>query len=59
MKQEEKNCIGMFRPLWEDIKLGGYVQCSCEQVLQTVEQSREHWQLGHFDTPIYKKHPKN
>jgi len=53
----------MFRPRWEDIKLRGYIQCSCGVVLQTQEAVREHWQRGHFDTPLYedicqKKSPK-
>lgn len=54
-KEEKKIFVGMFRPPWEKISTGGgYIQCSCGQILQTQEATREHWQLGHFDSPIYK-----
>ena len=42
----------MIRPSWENIAkmfYGSYVGCSCGQTLQTQEQLRNHWQLGHFD----------
>jgi len=41
--------LKLLHPQWEDIQLGGYIQCSCGQVLQTVESTREHWEMGHFD----------
>ena len=54
-EKTEKIFIGMHRPTWEQISSGGgYIQCSCGVVLQTVGATREHWQLGHFDTPVYK-----
>lgn len=38
------------RPPFEDIKSGGgFILCSCGQCLSTVQQTREHWQFGHFD----------
>jgi hypothetical protein len=50
-----KICIGMFRPEWSAIAVGkGLIMCNCRQVLHTVEATREHWQMGHFDTPVYK-----
>lgn len=45
------NSPTMYRPKWEDIKINGYIQCTCGQILQTQEAVREHWQEGHFDTP--------
>ncbi len=55
---------GMFRPLWEDIEprmpmvydgeIMGHRLCSCGRILTTREAVREHWQFGHFDTPVYK-----
>jgi hypothetical protein len=53
----QQNVKGMFRPLWEDFYKsvgGGYVPCSCGAILQTQQAVREHWQLGHFDTPVYE-----
>jgi len=32
----------------------GVVACSCGQMLQTFEQTREHYQAGHFDEPQYQ-----
>ena len=38
------------RPTWEETSgYRGYIACSCGQILQTVGQTREHWQMGHFD----------
>jgi hypothetical protein len=64
IKSETKEIfIGMFRPRWEDVvqwpnthkgEVMGHIQCSCGHVLQSVEGTREHWQMGHFDTPVYK-----
>lgn len=52
----------MVRPGWyEFVKKtsGGYLQCTCGRVLQTFEQVRDHWQLGHFDYPTeYDKKPE-
>ena len=46
--------VRMVRPAWESCaNPGGYVMCTCGQVLQCRETMREHWQLGHFD----KVHP--
>ena len=39
----------LVRPPWESLHPGGYVACSCGEVLQSVRAVREHWQLGHFD----------
>lgn len=44
---------GMHRPPLETYATGGYIMCSCGMVLQTLAQGREHWQLGHFDYPLY------
>ena len=41
--------VGTFRKPWEEHKLGGYILCSCGEVLQTVDRSYAHWQLGHWD----------
>jgi len=47
--------VGMFRPRWEDItNMKGYIQCSCGLTIQLMPTLREHWQLGHFDTPVYE-----
>ncbi len=59
---KNKICIGMHRPLWEDLLLTiGSVQgvsiisCSCGSSLESFQSLREHWQMGHFDTPVYAK----
>ena len=31
------------------------LQCSCGVVLQNVLDVRKHWQMGHFDTPVYEE----
>lgn len=36
-----------------EIKFADVMQCPCGQSLWTLEAIREHWSLGHFDTPIY------
>ena len=46
--------IGTFRnPNYSDYQGKGYIACPCGSVLQTFEQSFSHWQLGHFDQPMY------
>lgn len=40
----------MRRYPFENIKSGGgYVQCTCGSVLQSVAACRDHWERGHFD----------
>ena len=41
----------MIRPPWEATAKGegGYIMCSCGSTLQTTQDTREHWQSGHFD----------
>ena len=47
--------VGMHRPPWDEVAgWRGYVSCSCGSMLTTVPQTREHWQLGHFDRPLYR-----
>lgn len=52
---EEKIILGTNRPLFEEImkNVTGYIACSCGSVLQTRQSSFEHWQLGHWDYPVY------
>ena len=60
----DKIVKGMFRPLWEDIappilevykgEIMGHMLCGCGDILATHREVREHWQDGHFDTPVYK-----
>ncbi len=45
---------GMFRPPNFMTNLGGYVACSCGQILQTIHQTNEHYQMGHFDAALYE-----
>lgn len=57
MEEEEYKTIneeiGFCRPPFNEVRFdGGYIQCSCGQVLTTLEMNREHWQLGHFDREI-------
>jgi len=53
--EQKKIYVGMFRPPWENVSTGGgYIMCTCGSILQTVQSTREHWQMGHFDTPVYK-----
>ena len=43
---------GWVRPDFDELckqLSGAYVACSCGHILETFEQVREHWQLGHFD----------
>lgn len=55
MEKKQKIYIGMFRPPWEKITTGGgFIQCNCGSIIQTIQGTREHWQQGHFDTPVYK-----
>ena len=47
-----ENKLKFLHPTWREIenRIGGaYVMCSCGRTLTTIEQTREHWQLGHFD----------
>lgn len=39
------------RPRWEDFvrTIIGIIPCACGANLHTHQQTREHWQLGHFD----------
>lgn len=40
----------LIRPPWSEmIKGAGYIPCSCGTMLATREQTRDHWQRGHFD----------
>lgn len=48
----------MYRQNWQEfwnMMSGGWVACNCGVTLQTQQGVREHWQLGHFDTPVYKE----
>jgi len=45
--------IGVFRRPWSIPNVAGYIQCGCGQILQTQDQSYQHWQSGHWDTPQY------
>lgn len=52
---KEKILKGMFRPAWDKVSNPvGYVLCACGQTLQNQEAIRQHWQDGHYDTPVYK-----
>ncbi len=44
--------IGMHRP--PRIKPNGYIACSCGTILQTMQQTEDHYQMGHFDFPLYR-----
>ena len=44
--------IGMFRRPFNGSG-GGYVMCSCGEILQTMDVTYAHWQSGHWDTPQY------
>lgn len=48
--------VGMMRSPWEQYaNPGGYILCTCGSMLTHQQAGREHWQLGHFDTPVYKE----
>jgi len=52
---KEKILKGMFRPAWDKVSNPiGYVICACGQTLQNQETIRQHWQDGHYDTPVYE-----
>jgi hypothetical protein len=46
--------VGTFRPATPPFTTTAVVLCSCGHSLWTVEAVREHWQMGHFDTPQYR-----
>lgn len=52
---EEKILVGMCRPGWEEFIAGvnGYLVCSCRVILSSIQETRKHWQDGHFDYPVY------
>jgi len=50
---EEKILLGMMRPSWPPCNVTGYVYCVCGHILQTVDSCYAHWQMGHFDEPVY------
>lgn len=50
--KEERIFKGMFRPEWKTPQ--GYILCTCGTMLQNQQITREHWQMGHFDTPVYE-----
>ena len=39
----------IIRPNWDAVG-GGYIQCNCGSVLANRQETRQHWQEGHFDT---------
>jgi len=43
-------------PSWEEVReWKGYIQCSCGTLLKTQQETREHWQNGHFNNlPRFK-----
>ncbi len=47
---------GMHRPPL--IQPQGYVCCSCGSILQTQQMLMDHWQMGHFDSPLYRVEAK-
>lgn len=47
---------GMFRKPWEEIPRTS-LECACGQILLNQEATRQHWQDGHFDTPVYAEVP--
>jgi hypothetical protein len=47
--------LGMDRPNLSTItNCNAYIMCSCGQILQHVAAGQQHWQMGHFDKPVYK-----
>ncbi len=44
--------IGTFRP--PRFRPQGYVFCTCNVTLQTTQQMEDHYQMGHFDSPLYE-----
>lgn len=60
MKIERKILKGMFRPTWDKVSNPmGYVSCTCGHILQNQEAIRQHWQDGHYDTPVYEESNEN
>lgn len=55
--------VGMFRRPFDTFLAGSYphgvVACTCGSNLWTVRQSREHWQMGHWDVPQYETIKEN
>lgn len=48
----KKILIGQFRPSLIDPT--GIVVCPCGSFLEYREALLNHWQSGHFDTPVFK-----
>lgn len=64
MPEEEKIVIAMSRPPFPpdtkytdpetgEIKYGAVLICPCGHHLWYRETVFQHWQMGHFDTPVY------
>jgi hypothetical protein len=46
--------VGSFRAPYRLPETAGYIYCPCGTILQNQQQSREHWQAGHWDQPQYQ-----
>lgn len=46
--------VGKFRRPYSCFSGAGYVACDCGHILQTFEESFDHWQAGHWDILQYQ-----
>ena len=53
-KKKVKVFVGMMRPPQPPM-VAGVLACPCGANLWFVQENFSHWQLGHFDYPVYKK----
>jgi len=52
---DNKVYVGMFRKDWDHyagVKTEVII-CNCGEPLLGLSATREHWQMGHLDTPVY------
>lgn len=67
-KFENVVSVGMFRIPWQRLVEEWdrrstevnpfddfHTTCSCGELLHNLRMQREHWQLGHYDEPVYEK----
>lgn len=55
---QEEVFVGWFKPdirgLYEQLSKEGKLMCPCGRAVNSNRYVFEHWQLGHFDTPVTK-----
>ena len=52
---EDRILLGMHRPDFNEFMkdIRGNIQCICGSLLSFRQGTFDHWQMGHFDYPVY------